>query len=92
MDCEGVFSLWLVLLLPFMVCCTVATNELSRNQFPKGFIFGTSSSAYQYEGAYKVGGRGPSILDTFSHHRDDALGNANGKVADDQYHRYKVSL
>ncbi|KHG25596.1 Beta-glucosidase 10 [Gossypium arboreum] len=41
--------------------------SLSRASFPVGFIFGTASSSYQYEGAAKEGGRDPSIWDTFSH-------------------------
>ncbi|XP_035546353.1 beta-glucosidase 12-like isoform X4 [Juglans regia] len=40
---------------------------LNRSSFPAGFIFGTASSSYQYEGAAKDGGRGPSIWDTFTH-------------------------
>eukprot|EP00249_Psilotum_nudum_P007612 c20697_g2_i3 orf=265-753(+) len=66
MSCRGVLGFWLVF-LSYMVCCTVAWNGLSRNDFPEGFIFGTASSAYQYEGAYNEGGRGASIWDTFSH-------------------------
>eukprot|EP00249_Psilotum_nudum_P007611 c20697_g2_i2 orf=265-621(+) len=89
MSCRGVLGFWLVF-LSYMVCCTVAWNGLSRNDFPEGFIFGTASSAYQYEGAYNEGGRGASIWDTFSHKKGDVLGNANGNVADDQYHHYKM--
>ncbi|CAO2042662.1 unnamed protein product, partial [Urochloa humidicola] len=40
---------------------------ISRKSFPEGFIFGTASSAYQYEGAAREGGKGPSIWDTYSH-------------------------
>ncbi|KAG6621464.1 hypothetical protein I3842_Q025600 [Carya illinoinensis] len=44
---------------------------LNRSSFPAGFIFGTASSYYQYEGAAKEGGRGPSIWDTFTHRYPD---------------------
>ena len=40
---------------------------LSRASFPKGFVFGTATSAYQVEGMAAGGGRGPSIWDAFAH-------------------------
>ncbi|GJU07262.1 beta-glucosidase 44-like protein [Tanacetum coccineum] len=41
------------------------TADLSRKSFPKGFLFGTATSAYQVEGMASKGGRGPSIWDEF---------------------------
>jgi beta-glucosidase len=43
------------------------TGGLSRAAFPKGFVFGTATSAFQVEGATTTGGRGPSIWDPFVH-------------------------
>ncbi|XP_062232830.1 beta-glucosidase 24-like [Phragmites australis] len=61
-------ALLLLLFLPFFAAVSSEKpSKLSRSQFPKGFLFGTASSAYQYEGAVKEGGRGPSIWDTFTH-------------------------
>ena len=45
------------------------------SQFPKDFIFGTATSAYQIEGSWNVDGRGPSIWDTFSHLGDKTKGD-----------------
>ncbi|RVW93572.1 Beta-glucosidase 10 [Vitis vinifera] len=45
----------------------VVAASFNRSSFQAGFIFGTASASYQYEGAAKEGGRGPSIWDTFSH-------------------------
>ncbi|GJN23606.1 hypothetical protein PR202_gb11270 [Eleusine coracana subsp. coracana] len=65
---------------------------LSRASFPKGFVFGTATSAYQVEGAAASGGRGPSIWDAFAHTPGNVAGNQNGDVAVDQYHRYKEDV
>ncbi|TKY62554.1 Non-cyanogenic beta-glucosidase [Spatholobus suberectus] len=66
--------------------------SLNRSSFPAGFIFGTSSGAYQYEGAAEKFGRGPSIWDTFTQYPDNILDRSNGDVAVDQYHRYKEDV
>ncbi|MQL85355.1 hypothetical protein Taro_017865 [Colocasia esculenta] len=61
---------------------------LNRGSFPKGFVFGTASSAYQFEGAVKEDGRGPSVWDTFAHSSGKILDSSNADVAIDQYHRF----
>ncbi|XP_029130940.1 putative beta-glucosidase 9 [Cajanus cajan] len=70
-----------------------SSSSLNRSSFPQGFIFGTASSAYQCEGAANVGGRGPSIWDTYTHnYPDKILDKSNGDVSSDQYHRYKEDV
>ncbi|KAM5582563.1 beta-glucosidase 12-like [Rosa sericea] len=69
------------------------TGFLNRTSFPAGFIFGTGSASYQYEGAAKEGGRGPSIWDTYTHeHPERITDGSNGDVANDQYHHYKEDV
>ena len=43
------------------------TEMLSRAAFPKRFVFGAATSAYQVEGMALKDGRGPSIWDEFVH-------------------------
>lgn len=71
----------------------LTTEALSRCDFPEDFIFGTASSAFQFEGAVKEEGRGQSIWDTFA--RKPAgriLDFSNADEAVDQYHRYKIDV
>ncbi|MCP3994985.1 MAG: beta-glucosidase [bacterium] len=55
--------------------------------FPQGFLWGTATSAYQIEGAVDVGGRGPSIWDTFSHTAGKTHNGENGDRAADHFNR-----
>nr|CAH66810.1 OSIGBa0135C13.5 [Oryza sativa] len=86
----------LLLLLAFTCAAYNDAGELpaiSRRSFPKGFIFGTSSSSYQFEGAAAKGGRGPSIWDTFTHQYPDKITDkSNGDGACNSYHLYKEDV
>ena len=61
-------------------------------RFPRGFVWGTATSAYQIEGAVSEDGRGPSIWDSFAHRPGTIEDGSNGDVADDHYHRYKDDI
>ncbi|XP_059639885.1 beta-glucosidase 44-like isoform X2 [Cornus florida] len=65
---------------------------LLRERFPKGFLFGTATSAYQVEGMADKDGRGPSIWDTFVKIPGTIDNNDTADVAVDQYHRYKEDI
>ena len=58
-------------------------------KFPKDFVWGAATSAYQIEGAWNLDGKGISIWDTFSHKPGKVANHENGDVAVDHYHRYK---
>jgi beta-glucosidase len=60
--------------------------------FPRDFLWGASTSAYQVEGAVRADGRGESIWDRFSHTPGVTRNGATGDVACDSYHRYQEDV
>ncbi|KAJ1409726.1 Glycosyl hydrolases family 1, N-terminal conserved site [Sesbania bispinosa] len=88
--------MWVKVLLLFATVSFAlfdSAASLNRSSFPADFLFGTASSAYQYEGAAHEGGKGPSIWDTFTHtHPDRIADHSNADVAIDSYHRYKEDV
>ncbi len=66
-----------------------AANDL---RFPKGFVWGCATAAYQIEGGAKDDGRGPSTWDVFSHTPGKTHEGDTGDVADDSYHLYKEDV
>jgi len=80
---------WLLLLLAHeLLPCPCAASALDRGQFPDSFLFGTSTSAYQIEGAYLEGNRGLSTWDVFSHKLGTIEDGSNGETTADHYHHY----
>lgn len=67
-------------------------TSLSSSDFPPDFRWGVATAAYQIEGAWNEGGRGPSIWDTFSHTPGKTLHGDNGDRAVDHYHRYEEDV
>jgi len=57
-------------------------------QFPRDFLWGVSTSAYQIEGAASEDGRGSSIWDTRCRIKGKIANGDTGDVACDHYHRY----
>ncbi len=58
-----------------------------EGQFPKGFLWGAATSAYQVEGSPLADGAGPSIWHRFTHTPGRVLGGETGDVACDHYRR-----
>ncbi|KAK8293293.1 hypothetical protein V6Z11_D06G178900 [Gossypium hirsutum] len=63
-------------------------NNNNPSSFPPNFLFGTASSAYQYEGGYLSDGKGLNNWDVYTHRPGKVIDGSNGDVAVDHYHRY----
>ncbi len=57
--------------------------------FPRDFLWGAATAAYQIEGGALEGGRGLSIWDTFSHTPGRVRDGDTGDVAADHFHRWR---
>ena len=60
------------------------------NIFPKDFLWGASSSAFQIEGAWDEDGKGKTVADFNSFKKSDI--QADSKVASDFYHHWKEDI
>lgn len=58
------------------------------NPFPEDFLWGSSTSAFQCEGAAREDGKGISVIDV----RKQDASLCNYEVASDHYHRYKEDI
>ena len=61
-------------------------------QFPENFNWGSATTTYQVEGAWKEDGKGESIWDRFSLTVGKIKGAPTGDVACDSYHLYKQDV
>ncbi len=60
----------------------------NASDFPRDFLWGVATAAYQIEGAVVEDGRAPSIWDTFSHTPGRTHNGDTGDLAVDHYHRF----
>jgi len=66
--------------------------ENSNLRYPKGFLWGCATAAYQTEGGVHDDGRGPSLWDVFAHTPGKTHNGDTGDVSDDSYHLYKEDV
>ncbi|KAI8545751.1 hypothetical protein RHMOL_Rhmol07G0062300 [Rhododendron molle] len=96
LQCYVFWGLSVLMMINSLGHDSVATNfpsSFNRTSFPSDFVVGTASSSYQYEGAWKEGGKGPSIYDIFIHkYPDKFLNRSYGDMAVDFYQRYKEDV
>ncbi|XP_031127532.1 beta-glucosidase 47-like [Ipomoea triloba] len=75
------------------ISCSLAEPIIhSESSFPSNFVFGTSSSSYQFEGAFQSEGKGLSNWDVFTREAGHIVDGSNGDIAVDQYHRYQEDI
>ncbi|PIN20653.1 Beta-glucosidase, lactase phlorizinhydrolase [Handroanthus impetiginosus] len=78
---------------PAVIVPNYDNSNLRRGDFPQGFVFGTGTGAYQVEGAAAVGGKGPSVWDSFTLRTPGRIADgSNGNVAVDMYNRFKEDI
>ncbi|MDE1148503.1 MAG: GH1 family beta-glucosidase [Azospirillaceae bacterium] len=66
-----------------------AAAKAAKVDFPKDFLWGAATAAYQVEGGWNADGKGPSIWDTFVRQPGRIKNNDTGDVACDSYHKYR---
>lgn len=60
--------------------------------FPKDFLWGAASAAYQIEGGWDADGKGPSVWDEFAKIPGKTFEGTNGDVAVDHYNRFQEDV
>lgn len=65
---------------------------MPSKEFPKGFLWGASTSAYQVEGAAFEDGKKASQQDVINKDSYEKYGFATADVASDEYHHYKEDV
>jgi beta-glucosidase len=79
-------------ILPSLNAVAEQTPAAGEIKFPKDFLWGTATAAYQVEGAWNVDGRGETVWDRFSHAPGNVKGAYTGDVACDDYHRFPEDI
>ena len=66
-------------------------DALIEGKFPKGFAWGSATSAYQVEGGWDADGKGSSIWDTFAQ-SGRCASQQTGNIACDSYNKWETDV
>ena len=65
---------------------------MKKIEFPRDFLWGAATAAFQIEGAWQAEGKGESIWDRFTHTPGNIIDGSTGDVACDHYHRWAEDI
>lgn len=71
---------------------TTTASLIRKSHFPKDFVWGVATSAFQIEGASALEGKGPSIWDSFCKKSGTIADGSNGDTACEHYIRCASDL
>jgi beta-glucosidase len=67
-------------------------TDLLKSQFPRDFIWGAATAAFQIEGGRDADGKGRSIWDSFCENPANTADGSSGEIACDHYNRLEEDL
>jgi beta-glucosidase len=70
----------------------VGVDPRLMSAFPRDFLWGTATSAYQIEGAVREDGRSPSIWDVYAATPGKTYQGETGEIATDHYHKMEADV
>ncbi|MFG3257911.1 GH1 family beta-glucosidase [Streptomyces sp. NPDC048172] len=68
------------------------TRPTTLPEFPEGFVWGVSTSAFQIEGAVDEDGRGPATWDAFTAEQGRIKDGTTARTATGHYHRWREDV
>ena len=75
-----------------MIVLAVVYSAAMSGEFPKDFVWGAATAAYQIEGAWSADGKGPSVWDMLARQKGRVWEGHTGETACDHYHRYREDV
>ncbi|XP_042392312.1 beta-glucosidase 18-like isoform X2 [Zingiber officinale] len=92
METKRLLALLVQLLIGLDMLSLSVVVCIDRSYFPSSFLFGTSTSSFQIEGAYSEDNKSLSNWDILTHIPGRIRDGSNAEIADDHYHRYTEDI